>query len=177
MIDLLDKFTCSCDIVTINLIDGWTIVASYTDPSSHIDPRLLTSLNKKTIMLGDYNAKDPLWFDTSPLDNGHSLARGKVLRSWARKLFTVERGPRLPTRYRQGEKPSKLDLIWTRRDSAPFTIADYSTLTNSDHMCLHAHFRVVKPPRTTASPRPDYKRTPKAEILKFFKDRPPPPYT
>ena len=43
VIDFLDKFTCSRDIVTINLIDGWTIVASYTDPSLHIDPQCYDS--------------------------------------------------------------------------------------------------------------------------------------
>lgn len=125
-------------------------------------------------MIGDYNAKDPLWFETRPLDNGHSLAQGKVLCSWARKFFTVERGPCLPTLYRQGEKPSKHDLIWTRQDSEPFTIAEYSTLNNSDHLCLHTRIRLIKPLRNMAYPRPDYKSALKAEMLKIFKDCPPP---
>ena len=161
-------------MITINLIDGWTVKASYTDPSSAIDPLLLTPIDKKTIIMGDFNAKDPLWYDTSPLDNGCSIARGKVLRAWARKSFAVERGPRLPTRYRQGEKRSKVDLIWTRRDSEPLTIGDYSPLSHSDHMCLHARLRLIKPPLNMASPRPDYRRTPREEILKFFKNQPPP---
>ena len=173
-IDLLDKFTCSRDLVTLNLIDGWTIKATYTEPSSPIDPRILTPIDKRTIILGDFNAKNELWFDTTKLDNGHSLARGKTLHAWSRRTHTCERGPRLPTRHRAGEKPSKLDLIWTRRDSAPFIISDYSALSHSDHMILHAKFCLMKPPRVSFSPRPDYKRMTKEKVLDFFRKSPPP---
>ena len=173
-VDLLEKFSCSRDLITLNLRDGWTIKAAYTDPSSPIDPILLTPIDSRTIIIGDFNAKDELWYDTTPLDNGHSLARGKSLRTWARRCHTCERGPRLPTRHRTGEKPSKLDLIWTRQDSDPFIVGDYSALSHSDHMILHAKFRLMKPPITQLSPRPDYKNMPKEKILKFFQESTPP---
>ena len=173
-IDLLEKFSCSRDLITLNLIDGWTVKAAYTDPSSPIDPMLLTPIDRRTIIRGDFNAKDELWYDTTPLDNGHSLARGKSLCKWARRCHTAERGPRLPTRHRTGEKPSKLDQIWTRQDSDPFVIGDYSTLSHSDHMILHAKFRLMKPPITLFSPRPDYKHMPKEKVLNFFRESTPP---
>ena len=173
-INRLDKFSCSRDLITLNLIDGWTVKAAYTDFSSPIDPMLLTPIDRRTIIIRDFNTGDELWYDTTQLDNGHSLAHGKSLRSWARRCHTCERGPRLPTLHRAGEKPSKLDLIWTRQDSDPFIIGDYSTLSHSDHMILHAKFRLMKPSNILFAPRPDYKHMPKDETLKLFQQSAPP---
>ena len=173
-IDLLDKFTCERDLITIHLVDDWIIKAIYTDPLSPINPKILTSISHKTVILGDFNAKHPSWFDTSPTDDHRSLARGKDLHNWSRRAYTVERGPRLPTRRRPGERPSKLDLIWTRRDSHNFIIRDYSPLTNSDHDSIHIRLRLIRPPRNQSSPRPDMRRMPIDTIRNFFSSSTPP---
>ena len=109
-------------------------------------------------MLGDFNAKNPAWFDTNASDDHQSLARGTALQAWSRRAHTVERGPRLPTRHRAGDIPSKLDLIWTRRDSTCFSIGDYLPLAHSDHSSLHCRLRLIKPPTNHLMPRPDYRR-------------------
>ena len=40
-ISLIETYECSRDIITLRLVDGWTIIASYTDVDSDIDPKLL----------------------------------------------------------------------------------------------------------------------------------------
>ena len=109
-------------------------------------------------MLGDFNAKNQAWFNTQPSDDRQSLARGSSLQAWSRRAHTVERGARLPTRHRAGDIPSKIDLIWTRRDSPHFSIGDYLPLAHSDHNSLHCRFRMIRPPNNHLSPRLDYRK-------------------
>ena len=174
IIDLMENFSCTRDRVTINLVGGWTVTAAYTDPESPIDPFLLRPINQKTIILGDFNAKHPSWFDCKRGDDHLSLSRGRTLYDWSRWAHAAERGPRLPTRHRDGESPLKLDLIWTRKDTDHFTISDYAPLTHSDHCILLTRCRIIKPPIAFSCPRPDYKRMSPESILQFFKSRAPP---
>lgn len=174
IVDLMENFSCTRDRVTIHLIEGWTITAAYTDPGSPIDSFLLRPINPKTIILGDFNAKHLLWFDCKRSDDHMSLSRGRALYDWSRRSHTAERGPRLPTRHREGDSPSKLDLIWTRKDSAPFTIGDYAPLAHSDHCSLLAQCRIIKPPAAFSCTRPDYKRMSPEKILEFLKSSSPP---
>lgn len=109
-------------------------------------------------MFGDYNAKNAAWYDTQPADDRGCLARGAALQAWSRRAHTWERGARLPTRHRSGDIPSKIDLIWTRRDPLNFIIGDYAPLAHSDHSSLHCRFRLIKPPVYFSHPRPDYRR-------------------
>lgn len=174
IVSLIETYECSRDIVTLRLVDGWTIVASYSDADSSIHPSLLRPIDLKTVLLGDYNAKDTAWFDTRPTDDSGRLARGAALRAWSRRAHTCERGPRLPTRHRAGEIPSKLDLIWTRRDSPHFSIGDYAPLAHSDHSSLHCRFRLIKPPARFLRPRPDYRRMDADLISSQLRTRTPP---
>ena len=158
VVSLLAKYKCSRDTVTLHLVDGWTVIATYVDPNSPVDQSLLQPFNPKTIMLGDFNAKNQAWFNTRPSDDRQSLARGASLQAWSRRAHTVERGARLPTRHRTGDIPCKIDLIWTRRDTSHFSIGDYLPLAHSDHSSLHCRFRMIKPPNNHLSPRPDCRR-------------------
>ena len=157
-----------------NLIDDWTIIATYADPISPIDSNLLKPVDLKTIMLGDFNAKHPTWFDTRASGYRQSLARGAALHAWSRRAHTVERGARLPTRHRTGDIPSKIDLIWTRRDSAHFTIGDYLLPAHSDHNSLHCRLRLIKPPLNHLAPRSVYRRMPSDLICDLIRSSPPP---
>ena len=134
----MENFSCSRNRVTINLVDGWNITAAYTDPVSPIDSFLLRPITRRTNILGNFNAKHASWFDCKPQDDSQSLSWGTTLYDWSRWSHTVERSPRLPTRHRTGDSPSKIDLIWTRRDADPFTIGDYAPLSHSDHCILIA---------------------------------------
>lgn len=155
---MLENYECSRDTVTLHLIDGWTIIATYVDPNSPINRSPLRPFNPKTIMLGDVNAKNQAWFDTKLSDDRQIVARAASLQGLSRRAHTVERGALLPTRHRTGNIPSKIDLIWTRRDSTHFTIGDYLPLAHSDHCILHCRLRLIKPPNDHLTPRPDYRR-------------------
>lgn len=125
-------------------------------------------------MFGDYNAKNAAWFDTRPTDDSGCLSRGAALQAWSRRAHTCERGPRLPTRHRAGDIPSKLDLIWTRRDSPNFSIGDYAPLAHSDHSSLHCRFRLIKPPVQLSHPRPDYRHMNADLIADLLRTQSPP---
>ena len=158
IVSLLENYECSRDTVTLHLVDGWTVIATYIDPNSPIDPALLKPFNPMTVMLGDFNAKNQAWFDTQPSDDHQSLARGASSQAWSRRVHTVERGARLLTPHHAGDIPSKIDLIWTHRDSTNFAIGDYLPLAHSDHSSLHCRFRMMKPHNKHVSPRPDYRK-------------------
>ena len=170
----MENFSCSRDRVTINLVDGWNITAAYTDPILPIDSFLLRPITRRTIILGDFNAKHTSWFDCKLQGDSQSLSWGTTLYDWSRRSHTVERGPRLPTRHRTGDSPSKIDLIWTQRDADPFTIGDYAPLLHSDHCILIARLRLIRPPRAHLHPRPDYKRMSPDSIRLFFESAPAP---
>ena len=172
VIDVMEDFTCSRDRVTIKLLDDWTVTAAYSDPRSSIGLFLLRPISRKTIILGDFNAKHASWFDCNCSDDHHSLSRGRALFDWSRRAHTVERGSRLPTRHRAGDSPSKIDLIRTRRDAEPLTIGDYAPLASSHHCILSARFRFIRPPTAQIHPRPDYKRMSQDQMKLFFESHP-----
>lgn len=174
IIDLMERFTCSRDQVSVYLIDGWVVTASYSDPDSPIDAAFLTPINRRTIIFGDFNGKHSLWYPTRRSDCHRSLARGRQLYDWSRRSHTVERGHRLPTRHRDGDIPSKIDLIWTRRDADPFFIADYAPHVHSDHCIVAGRFRLIRPPATSSQPRPNYKRMSPDKFKEFFESWAPP---
>lgn len=172
--DCLDSFRTSPDIVTIILVDKWTITRCYIDPSSPIPPSLLTPLTDKHIILGDFNAKHPQWFDTRPSDNSQYLSRGRTLAQWSKKHHTVERGPREATRHQEGKLPSKLDLMWTTRHRTNFMCNGYFPNTRSDHCIISARLRLIRNPKFATQPRPDYKKM-KPELIRAYFDSHPPP--
>ena len=55
--DCLDTFTTSPDVVTINFQDNWAVTACYIDPTLDIPNSVLTPLNDRQAIIGDYNAK------------------------------------------------------------------------------------------------------------------------
>ena len=172
IIDRMESFSCSRDRVTINMIDNWTATATYTNPNSPINSFLLRPITPWTIILRNFNAEHEEWFNRRPTDESRSVSHERLLYDWSRKSHTVERGPRLPTRLRTRDSPSKLDLIWTRRDADSFIIGDYAPLTHNDHCILLARFRLIPPPAAHMNSRPDYNRMSQNIIRQFFESRP-----
>ena len=172
--DCLDSFTTSPDIVSINFQDNWTVTACYIDPTSDIPDSLLTPLNDRQAIIGDFNAKHQQWFPTKPSDNSQYIRRGKRLVRWSHSCQTVERGPRQATRHQEGHQPSKLDLLWTSRHSTNFMCHGYFPNTRSDHQIVAARFRMIRPPKSVSQPRPNYKKMDPPAMTSYFASHSPP---
>ena len=126
------------------------------------------------MILGDFNAKHQQWFDIRPSDNYKSLARGKSLAKWSKERNTVERGPREANRHREGQIPSKIDLMWTTRHRTNFMCCGYYPNSRSDHQIISTRLRLIRNPRITTQPRPDYKKMNPTTIQHYFETHPPP---
>ena len=172
--DCLESFHTSPDIISIRLVDNWTITGCYIDPTSPIPNSILTPLTDREILLGDFNAKHQQWYDIRPNDNSQYLARGRTLYQWSKRTHTVERGPREATRHREGNLPSKLDLMWTTRHRTNFMCNGYFPNTRSDHCIISARLRLIRNPKILTQPRPDYKKMNPSTIRDYFDSHPPP---
>ena len=96
--------------------------------------------------MGDYNAKHATWCDMRGNESGQVTAKDNVLHRWATQNQAAERGPRGYTRHAANNLPSKIDLIWTKRDDTLYGIYDYGIIANSDHLCLSIDLTIDKPP-------------------------------
>lgn len=172
--DCLESFRTTPNIVTIDLVDNWTITGCYIDPTSPVPSSLLTPLTDKQIIMGDFNTKHQQWFDVKPNDNSQYLARGRTLAQWSKRCNTVERGPREATRHQEGYLPSKLNLLWTTRHRTNFMCNGYFPNTRSDHCVISARLRLIRNPKILTQPRPDYKRMDRALIQDYIESHPPP---
>ena len=61
-----------------------------------------------------------------------------------------------PTRYRQGEEPSVLDLVFSNEEGMVHNLAYQPGLGDSDHICIKFDLVTVKKVNKNTQPQPDY---------------------
>ena len=117
--------------------------------------------NHRLIMIGDFNCSKVDW-------RNYEVRGGELDWSWNRELFNLATQNLLyqhiiePTRMRGEDKPSTLDLLFTRTESEVANIQYRTPLGNSDHVLLQfnflVHYDVASTKEKHREDRLDYKR-------------------
>ena len=63
-----------------------------------------------------------------------------------------------PTRYRQGERPDILDLIFSNEEGMVTNLNYLPGIGLSDHICIQFTVQCYSEERQEATPKPDYNR-------------------
>ena len=103
--------------------------------------KLLKEINEMKqshkLVVGDYNYKDIDWESWSTTKNETSEEQAFI--SCIQDLYWYQH-VNSPTRYRQGNNPSMLDLVFTNEESMIQSISYQSPLGKSDHSLLYLKF-------------------------------------
>ena len=165
----IDFSPISCDefAVSINIplkgSDKLCLACLYRSPSNTEDQNLrflqsiratATTPHTHLALLGDFNLPKVNWSTLSSPDPFEST----VLETM--KELSLHQHVTCPTRFRHGQKPSTLDLVWTNEQDMidPLSIKTYPGLGKSDHNVLTLSYCCYSPQRTVTRPIKNYKR-------------------
>ena len=158
--------------VKIHLLHGdWMLIGGiYRSPSrqigecldglSDVFSKAVTSGVSHIIICGDFNVKGIDWeHETTVHQEGHASDQFLQL---IHNFFLFQHVMQ-PTRYRQGERPEILDLIFSNEDGMVTNIDHLSGIGLSDHICIQFTIQCYNEERREVI-KPDYNRADFASI-------------
>ena len=136
---------CGSDLLLVGCI--------YRSPTSHLSSSvsslcdLFTGLNNYTHLLScvDFNFKEVTW---SKLSGSTTNFHVEPFLDSMDDLYLFQHVNE-PTRIRQGESPSLIDLVFTNEEDLASNLSDLPPLRNSDYICIQFDLTCYSEPKKT----------------------------
>ena len=118
--------------VTITMRGGWKVVGIYSRGEEGVGtlPKVQGS---KMVWIGDFNARNKIWYDAGDKGRSSTDKKGRALLNWATGKGMKEIGRKEHTRKQGLELPSKIDLIFTNAEAKAYPPQE---IANSDHSAI-----------------------------------------